>query len=323
VDDASPRSGHVVLVADVGGTFVRFALARDGALLNEPVRVARSSFPDLAAACRQYLAGLGGVAIDGAALAAAGQVHGGRIDMTNADWEIESAALEAELSLAPGRAEVLNDFGALAWALPTLAADELRPIGRALAAEGSRVIVGPGTGLGVAAAIRTAGGWHPLATEGGHASYAPETGFERAAGELAARRFGRVSWERLLSGPGLELLHEAAQLQFGSQPEAASAADVLEGCRRGDSPAAALAVDTFVTLLGSFAGDLALLFNAGGGIVIAGGILPRIAEVRPLDGLRERFQSKGRFSGWLEQVPVGMLESPFAALRGAALAYRR
>jgi glucokinase len=323
MDTDRTRSRHVVLVADIGGTFARFALARDGVLLNEPVRLERATFADLPAACLQYLAELGVPSIDGTAVAAAGQLHDGRIEMTNADWAIDSGELEARLQLPSGNAIVLNDFGALAWALPSLAADELEPIGPLREGSGNRVIVGPGTGLGVAAAIRTAGGWHPLATEGGHASYAPETAFERAAGELAAGRFGRVSWERLLSGPGLELLHEAAAMHLGLEPVAASAPDVLDACRRGDSPCADLAVDTFIALMGSFAGDLALLFDAGGGIVIAGGVLPRIAEVRSFDGLRERFESKGRFSHWLEQVPVSLLQSPFAALRGAAIAYRR
>jgi len=327
------RSDHVVLVGDIGGTYARFALARNGRLLDTPQRAERAAFPDLASACRAHLsAHAGGLRIDGAAIAAAGRVQDGRIAMTNADWAVEPAALAAELGLRERRVRVLNDFGALAWSLPTLAADELLPVSGGGAARagrsapvadpsGHRVVVGPGSGLGVAALLRTAQGWQPLATEGGHASAAPETELEQAAVALATARFGRASWERLLSGPGLALLHEAACLQADRPAPTGGAAAALEACTRGDAPALR-AARAFVELLGAFAGDLALLFDATGGIVIGGGIVPRIAAVLPLDGLRTRFEAKGRFAGWLETVPVGVLASPFAALRGAAVAYR-
>lgn len=328
------RRDHLVLVGDIGGTFARFALARDGALLNAPQRVERARWPDLASACRHYLAEscAGAPSIDGASIAAAGRVEAGHIEMTNAEWSVDAPALAAELGLPDGRVRVLNDFASLAWALPSLAPDELAPVGGGAAAraggaapaarsDGNRVVVGPGTGLGVAATLRTATGWHPLATEGGHASFAAGTPFEHLAGELAGRRFGRVSWERMLSGPGLALLHEAARLDAGEPTARGDAAAVLEACARGE-PAAVRATRCFVELLGAFAGDLALLYDATGGVVIAGGVVPRITAVLPLDGLRERFEDKGRFAPWLSTVPVGVLAAPFAALRGAAIAYR-
>jgi glucokinase len=324
---------HTLLVADIGGTFARFALARGGALLGEPTHVARAAFVDLAAACADFLAAQAvhrhGIAIDGAVVAAAGRVHADRIEMTNADWSIDARALEAALGLAHGTVTVLNDFGALAWALPSLGVADLAPIGRAghvspsSLPEGTRVIVGPGTGLGVAAAIRTATGWLPLATEGGHATFAPETELEHTAAALAAARHGRVSWERVVSGPGLELLHDAARIQLALPAAPLNAAGIVAAMARGDDPAATLAVDGFVPLIGAFAGDLALLFNAAGGVVIAGGVLPRIAAVRPIDTLRMRFEDKGRFAGWLQGVPTSLLTAPFAALRGAAMAYPR
>jgi len=328
------RREHLVLVADIGGTFARFALARDGALLNAPQRLERARWPDLASACRHYLAECCAESppIDGAAIAAAGRVEADRIEMTNAEWSVDAAGLAAELGLHGDRVRVINDFGALAWALPSLAPDELAPVpgGASVRAggtapvgrsDGNRVVVGPGTGLGVAAMLRTAGGWHPLATEGGHTSFAAGTSFERTAGAFAERRFGRVSWERMLSGPGLALLHEAARLDAGEPPPQGGAPAALEACARGE-PAAVRATRCFVELLGAFAGDLALLYDAAGGVVIAGGVVPRIAAVLPLDGLRVRFEDKGRFAPWLATVPVGVLTAPFAALRGAAIAYR-
>ncbi len=327
------RRDHVVLVGDIGGTYARFALARDGTLLNAPQRVERAGWPDLASACRHYLdAHARGPRIDGASIAAAGRVHDGRIAMTNADWSIDPPALAAELGLRAHRVTVLNDFGALAWSLPGLAADELAPVPGGAAARaggpppvgaplGHRVVVGPGSGLGVAALVRTPHGWQPLASEGGHASCAAETPFEQAAHALAARRFGRVSWERLLSGPGLALLHEVACLEAGLPAPPGGAAACVEGCSRGE-PAATRAARGFVELLGAFAGDLALIYDAAGGVVVAGGVVPRIATALPLDGLRTRFEAKGRFADWLATVPVGVLTAPFAALRGAAVAYR-
>jgi glucokinase len=326
------RRDHVVLVGDVGGTYARFALARNGQLLTEPRPVERARFVDLASACRAHLADhAGGLRIEGAAIAAAGRVQGGRIAMTNADWHIDAPGLAGELGLRAARVEVLNDFGALALALPTLGAQDLvvAPGGAAALAgrappaadpDGHRVVLGPGSGLGVAALLRSAHGWQPLATEGGHASAAPETPLERAAVALAATRFGRASWERLLSGPGLALLHEAACMEAGVTCPPGGAPAALEACGRGDAEARR-AARAFLELLGAYAGDLALLFDATGGVVIGGGIVPRIARVLPLDGLRSRFESKGRFAGWLATVPLGVLASPYAALRGAALAY--
>jgi glucokinase len=327
------RSDHVVLVGDIGGTYARFALARDGILLNEPARLERARWPDLAGACRDYLADhAGGLRIDGASIAAAGRVQDGRIAMTNADWSVDPTVLSDELGVRAPNVAVLNDFAALAWALPALREDELLPLPGGAAARaggtppvrgsgGHRVVFGPGTGLGVAAMLDGPDGARPLSTEGGHASAAAETEFERTAAAFAARRFGRASWERVLSGPGLALLHEVARLQAGLPGDGGDAADTVEACRRGD-PAALQATRAFVGWLGAFAGDLALLYDAGGGVVIAGGVLPRIAAVMPLDGLRERFEAKGRFAPWLAGVPLGLLNSPFAALRGAARAYR-
>jgi glucokinase len=327
------RSDHVVLVADIGGTYARFALARDGRLLDEPERLERGRWPDIASACRHYLGGRGREPrIDGVAIAAAGRVQEGRIAMTNADWSIDPPRLAAELGLSAHRVLALNDFAALAWSLPGLGGDELVPLPGGASARagarppegtlhGHRVVLGPGTGLGVAASLRTAHGWQPLASEGGHASCAVDTPLERAAHALAARRFGRVSWERLLSGPGLALLHEAACLEAGAPPPQGGPAGVVDACARGD-PVAALAARAFLELLGAFAGDLALIYDAGGGVVVAGGVVPRLAAVMPLDGVRTRFEAKGRFAGWLATVPVGLLTAPSAALRGAAIAYR-
>ena len=323
--ESADRADQVILVGDLGATYLRFALARGGQLLTEPWQTERAAVRDCGEACRLSLSMFPHrLRIEGAALAAAGPLDGGRIHLTNADWVLDPEALAGELGLRAQRVRLLNDFVALARSLPTLHADGLRPLpGRSTVQpdpQGHRVVVGPGSGLGVAALLHTPQGWWPLATEGGHASAVAETDFERAAVAQAIARHGRASWERLLSGPGLALLHALACEKAGRPPPSSDPAAVLAGCERGD-PAALRAARTFIEWMGAFAGDLALLYDARGGVVLAGGILPRLAQALPFDGLRTRFEAKGRFSAWAASLPLDLLVEPRAALLGAARAY--
>lgn len=326
------RSDHLILVADVGGTYLRCALARAGAVLNAPVRLERDRHQSLAQACQHYLSDAArGLHLEGASIAAAGRKHDGRIEMTNARWGIDPAPLADALGLRRSRICLLNDFEALAWSLPALdAADRIAIPGgaRALAGQGSpkgdpsghRVVLGPGTGLGVAATLRMGDAWHALATEGGHTGFAPQTRFEQAIGDLARSRLGRVSWERVLSGPGLTLIHEACAQFRGTPWHTTTAAGVVQACAQGD-PIAVESVRTFIELLGTFAGDLALLYSSTGGVMLAGGVLTEIAAVMPLDAMRARFEDKGRFRPLLEAIPLDRIVADFAALKGAAMAY--
>jgi len=326
------RSDHLILVADVGGTFVRCGLARNRIVLDEPVRIERDQHESLAHACQHYLSDAArGLHLDGASIAAAGRKHDGRIDMTNAHWGIDPLALADELGLRRSRICLLNDFEALAWSLAALDAGDLAAVpggASALAGSGSpkgdpsghRVVLGPGTGLGVAAMLRMGNDWHVLASEGGHAGFAPQTRLEHAIGDLASTRFGRVSWERVISGPGLVLIHEACAQFRGQPPQAITPAGVVKACSHGD-PIAVESVRTFIELLGAFAGDLALIYGATGGVMLAGGVLGEIATVMPLDALRARFEAKGRFRPLLETIPLDRIVARFAALRGAAIAY--
>jgi len=328
------RREHLVLVADVGATYLRLALARNGRLLVPARRLERERHADFESACSQYLHETArGTRLEGASVAAAGRVSDGCIELTNAGWRIDPGVLASAFGLRTQRVTLLNDFEALAWSLPSLDAQEREDIpgrarGRSLQAvdrpSGHRAVLGAGSGLGVAALLHTPTGWTPLATEGGHASFAPETDFERAAADLARARFGRASWERILSGPGLVLLHEAAcqHLSPGSAQSALTPEAVVAACREGEA-SARLAVRSFVELLGAFAGDLALLYNASGGVMVGGGVVAELAQVVPFDGMGMRFEAKGRFRGWLEQVPLQRIAAPFAALRGAAIAYCR
>lgn len=330
------RGHHRILVADVGGTFLRLALAQGGELVSPPATLAREPFSDLIEACRTWRDQAGSsIDLQGAVIAAAGSRQGRRLEMTNAAWTIEAGQLAAGLGIASERLVLLNDFEALAWSLPALRRDELidlpggarpaaglgSPSGDAL---GNQVVLGPGTGLGVAAVIRIGRQWHPMPSEGGHMGFSPCTPFERTLAALAAERFGRVSWERVLSGSGLGLIHRAARREAGEDAVDLTASEdpvaVLEGCRRGEANAVR-AVQCFIELLGAFAGDLALSFDARGGVILTGGMFERVSTLVPLEAMRTRFEDKGRFRSWLESVPLRRLGIPHAALRGAARAY--
>lgn len=317
-----------VLVADVGGTFARFYLAQGCHLLTDVVTLARSSASDLPSMCSLASRNFNRP-INGAVIALAAPVSGGRARMTNVDWEVDERTLAQALSVK--RVLLINDFSALALSLPTLEAgdvlqvppsDRVSGIGDPAAEpHAPRVVFGPGTGLGVAALFHMEGRPIPIASEGGHTSFAPETSFEQMVFELAASRFERISWERILSGPGLELIDEVSLREHGRQGARRSAKQIVDAAREGSCMAAAQSVACFAGLLGSFGGDLALMFQAAGGVVIGGGITARIGPFISRENVRERFSHKGRFASWLGALPLSILVSPNAALTGAASAF--
>ncbi|MFZ2855411.1 MAG: glucokinase [Rhodocyclaceae bacterium] len=160
----------------------------------------------------------------------------------------------------------------------------------------------------------------PIASEGGHIGFSPATRFEQQVLEHPAARFERVSWERILSGPGLELIDEVSRHALGQPDAPRTAQQIVDAAQAGSCPAARHSVACFAGLLGSFGGDLALIFRAGG-VVIGGGVAARLAPLISLPEVRERFGRKGRFSDWLGALPLAILLDPNAALNGAARAF--
>lgn len=295
------------LIGDIGGTHARFALAEGG--VAQGVRKLRlDAFPGLAEAALAYLDGRRVARI---MLAAAGPIAQGRIRLTNRDWLLDPAALCAALG-AP--VELLNDFAALALSLPHLAAEDLLHLGGGRAEpDAPRAVLGPGTGLGVAGLLP---GGVVLPTEGGHITLAAAD--EREASLLARlrARHAPVSAESVLSGPGLALLHGAIAEHEGAHVPQRDAAAVLAA--RQDCPVAAATVAQFLAFLGGFAGDVALMLGARGGVFLGGGILPRIADALPASQLRPRFEAKGRMSGYVEPIPLAAILRDDAALKGLA-----
>lgn len=319
----------LALVGDIGGTHARFALVDPGAApaaLREVAVLRTADFPDLEAACAHYLARTG-ARPRRAALAVAGPVGGDAVRLTNLDWEFSQTRLARALGLK--RLLVLNDFGAVARAVPALAGtDRVVLQGEADAPLAGPVsVLGPGTGLGVALLVGEPGrGWRVVETEGGHVGFAPQDDEEIAIARSLRLTFGRASNERVLSGPGLARID--AVLAAGTGGAAAVAIEdallrepaAIVAAALGDTDARARrALARFCAVLGSVAGDTALIHGART-LVLAGGIVPRILPFLATSAFRERFLAKGRFAARLEAVVIHVITHPQPGLLGAAQA---
>ena len=300
-----------MLLADIGGTNTRCATCSPG---HKPAKVRQyrnQDFDGLQTLLAAYLDESSDPRPDSAALAVAGPVQGSQVQMLNIDWAFDSATLCAELSLS--RVSLINDFAALAHSLPVLEADDLATAGGGPAQpQGNRVVLGPGTGLGVAGLIHARSAWHAVCGEGGHVSFAAADAREADLVAETTRRFGHCSAERLISGPGLALIHE-----FLHGEPVADAADIGARIDGGDQRARA-SLELLFELLGSVAGDLALTFGAFGGVFIGGGIVPRYLELFLQSGFRSRFEAKGRYVDYLAGIPVSVITAPYATLTGLA-----
>lgn len=319
-------SSYPRLVADIGGTNARFGwLAAPGARAAHVKKLAVPEYPAPVDAARAYLAGLSaelGAAYQPpqqAAIAVATAVVGDRVSFTNSHWTFSRQALQDELGLQGLR--VLNDFEALALALPHLGVGQLRPHGALPQPHGTLAVIGPGTGLGVGGVVQTPQGWQALAGEGGHSTLAPGDDFESDILRAVRKDFDHVSAERLLSGIGLPVLHKAVAEVLGRPvAEPWTAEQIMDrGLARSDE-AASRSLDAFCSLLGGFAGNVALVLGARGGIYIGGGIVPRMEERFFASTFRARFEAKGRFRGYLEAIPTALITDTLVALIGAAAA---
>jgi len=319
------------LLGDIGGTNARFAWqAGDGAPLQDIAALATADHASVGAAITHYLAATGRSAPPWCAIGIANPITGDRVQMTNSHWSFSIAALQAELGFE--RLLVINDFTALALALPDLQPSDLRQLGGGAAVPDSAIaLVGPGTGLGVSGLLPGArpGAWVPLQGEGGHVTLAAANDREEAVLGVLRERFGHASAERAVSGMGLEALHAAlTTLDAPASAPAAlpavatlPAAEITARALAGSDARCAEAVALFCGFLGSVAGNLALTLGARGGVYIGGGIVPRLGALFEGSAFRERFEAKGRFRAYLAQIPVFVIHANVSpALLGAARA---
>ncbi|MGH8512272.1 MAG: glucokinase, partial [Gammaproteobacteria bacterium] len=284
------------LLADIGGSRTRIGILNDRDEIMAIRVLSNDALPDLVSALRSYLEEEEGTQppIRAGALAVAAPIVGDRVRMVNRGWSFSIQGIKEALGWE--RIEVINDFAAVSHALPRLEASHRHQIGAGTPqANAALGVIGPGTGLGVSGLIPHRSGWVPLPSEGGHVTLAPMNDAEAAVlGRLRAR-FGHVSAERAVSGPGLvEIYHSLAALAGDAAPDR-TPAEITTGALLGEDRYAAQAVDMFFCFLGTIAGDLALTLAARGGIYLAGGILPQIAQALAGSRFRERFVDKGRY----------------------------
>jgi glucokinase len=308
------------MVADIGGTNARFAVADLGTLaLSEIRHFPCASHPSLAAAIGDYLGGLSDPPAH-AAIAVAAPVTADHIDLTNLPWSFAKQELCRETGLE--RLLVLNDFEALALSLPYLRAAELHQIGgEAPVAQAAKIVLGPGTGLGVAGLVSTEAGFVATPGEGGHVSLGAHDARELDIIERLRKGREHLSVERALSGPGLVDLHQAVAASHGDPQEELSPGDVAARAASGEATAQE-ALGLFVTWLGRFAGDAALLLGARGGVYLGGGIAPKILPALTQGAFRQVFEAKGRMGAYLASIPIYVILAEFAALTGAAAGLR-
>ena len=318
-DEALP---FPILLGDIGGTNARFSILVDayGEPKSFPI-VATADYANIDDAIQACVLDRTSVQPKSAVLAVAGPIDGDEIDLTNCPWVVRPRKLIGELGF--DEIVVLNDFEAQALAVSALPERGRVQIGGGTVHEGaSRVVVGPGTGLGVAGLVRARRMWIPVAGEGGHVDLGPRTDRDRAIWPHLIPIEGRISAEQVLCGRGLVNLYRAICAADGVEPVHMEPADITEAAvARRDAPSGE-AVDLFATCLGRVAGDLALIFMARGGVYIAGGIFERIMPVLKADELRRAFEDKAPHSELMREIPLFAITLPLAALAGLA-AYAR
>ncbi|HEY2034229.1 MAG TPA: glucokinase [Rhizomicrobium sp.] len=315
------------LVADIGGTNVRFALTDVDAprvSFDTLRKYATKSHSDIAEAARAYLEEMNfSGTVAGLVFGVAGPVQHGAIHLTNAGWTISEDDLRSKLKIPFAR--VLNDYETLAEAVPEFEPQDLVQIGPLPFLNrrtGTMAIVGPGTGLGVGGLIRSNDATLPLVTEGGHANFAPVDDLEIKMLQILLKKYGRVSNERILSGPGLQNIHAAMSEIEGRAASDIAPEAITKTAREKPDSFEAKVFGRFCAILGSVAGNTALGMGARGGVLIAGGILPDAVDFFVASDFRKRFEDKGRFSDYVKAIPTALIVDEHAGLRGAAAILR-
>ncbi|MFM9845401.1 MAG: glucokinase [Dongiaceae bacterium] len=319
------RDGNQVigLVGDFGGSNARFAVAagdgEGGIALSAEQDLVTAAYPDVVAAARHFLGQQRIGPVQAACFAIAGPVTGDRVELTNARWRFSIAESRAALGL--DHLDVVNDFSALALSLPYLKGADLERIGGGEpAANETKAVIGPGTGLGVSGLIWSGRAWIPLKSEGGHATYSPVGEREREVGRILERRYGHVSCERVLSGGGLVNLYEALREITGEAAADLTPPQITAKALTADGGLCAEAVEIFCAALGTAAGSLALTLGARGGVYVGGGIVPRLLPLLRRSAFRMRFDDKGRLTDYVRGIPAYLILRQHAGLLGAAAA---
>jgi glucokinase len=304
------------LVGDIGGTNARFAIAESGKYPNDVRKLSAAQYPGLIEAAEDYLSGA--PTVEEAVLAVAGPVLGDEVAFSNSAWRFSIEDVRRRLGLR--KLIVINDLVAQALSFAALQPDEIGSL-----KSGTRdlarpaLVIGPGTGLGVAFLLNNAGTRVGLPSEAGHATFAP---MDRVQAEILSRLQGRhsyVSVERLLSGSGLLAIATTLAEMNGQAIDVHDPKDVSARAAAGQCPTCQEAIRIFSSILGSTAGNLALTLLTSGGVIITGGLCRGLRPLWDVEALKEAFIAKGRFSSYLDGIPIDQILRPHAGLLGAAV----
>ena len=305
------------LLADIGATHARFALETAPGVLRQTAVLRCDAFSGIVPLLNAYLIEHGGERIAHAAFAMANPISGDLVRMTNRDWQFSTD--EVRRTMGWSTLLIVNDFTALAMALPGLQAGDVLQVGGGKPAPHAVAgVLGAGTGLGVSGVIPTADGFITLGSEGGHVNFAPADEREFAILQYAWREWPHVSNERILSGPGMELVYRALAERNGVDAPARTAAEIVSCALEENDTLCLEVLECFAGMLGGAAANLAVTLGAFGGIFIGGGIVPRIAQWFATSPFRARFEAKGRFTDYLAQIPTYVIMTPNPALRGVS-----
>lgn len=303
------------LIADIGATSTRAALLDDHGLVTDPVSFLNSNYEDLESILKGFLSEhLGDAAPRRTALAVAAPLAGDDVAMTNIGWGFSRAGLKA--ALGTDQLAILNDFEALAHALPRLGPGDCFSIGEGRPLPGAAMaVLGPGSGLGVATAVPRGDDWIAVGGEGGHVSLPALTAEEAAIIDEHGDTGGHCSAERLLSGPGLVRIYSTLARLEGRNESPPTPAEISSAAKTG-ADIARHTFDVFFAMLGTVAGNLALTVGARGGVFIGGGIVPRVLELIAQSQFRERFVAKGRYRDYLDAIPTAVISCDTPAFIG-------
>jgi glucokinase len=311
-----------LLIGDIGGTNARFAIS-------DPVTpgftramiLQCDAYESAELAIEHYLREIDAPRPDALCLAAAGPVVDGMVRITNNHWRLETGKLKRDFHTQAVR--LLNDFEAIAYALPCLDPSHLRSIGLPGAAapghgDFTLAAIGPGTGLGAVGLCRRNGELFPIVGEAGHTGFAPESPIQMEILAVLRERFARVSNERLVSGPGLENIYWALARLHGEKEAHLGASEICAQGAENPGSRAAETLQLFFEILGQAAGNLALVLGAEQGVFIAGGIARRYPEILISSGFRSAFEAKGRHRSMMERIPTHLITHPEPGLLGAS-----
>lgn len=312
------------LVGDIGGTNARFGLTADGSTAYQHIATYQvADYPDFGDVLAHLTTDIGRLELaEGspkiASFAVAGPPHLETVSFTNSSWRFNRELVKNRTGAEA--ISIINDFAAVARALPALQAHDLIQIGEGSPDEnGTKVAVGPGTGMGVGAVLKCKHGTPVVvAGEGGHVDFAPVTDVEAAVLDHLRARFGRVSIERLCCGDGIVNIYQALADYRKEHPKFTRASDIGKAAQQGDDALARETMAMFFAVLGASAGNAALTFGSLGGVFIAGGIAPRYIDLLRRSDFRARFLAKGRFADYLSSIPTYVITHKGIGLLGAA-----